>query len=191
MRCTRATYQLQLYLDRQLTLPETRSLEAHLSSCPDCRAEFTLLEEISSDLEMLKFVPEPANMHEQIMQKVALSAVRQLAQQHEKQTAPFSLFRPSLTEMLVAIVLATVATLALLLQQPSLRALLPIANGHDILSCFYMQMLHMLTGIDTNTLILALWVVGTILGVFITLALAGNEMRTQWFKAMIERLPVR
>ena len=37
----------------------------------------------------------------------------------------------------------------------------------------------------------ALWVVGTILGIFITLALAGNEIRTQWFKAVLERLPVR
>ena len=44
---------------------------------------------------------------------------------------------------------------------------------------------------NSGTLTLAFWVVGTILGVCITLALAGNEMRSQWFKAMMERLPVR
>jgi hypothetical protein len=33
--------------------------------------------------------------------------------------------------------------------------------------------------------------VGTLLGVLITLMVAGNEMRTQWFKAMVARLPVR
>jgi hypothetical protein len=49
----------------------------------------------------------------------------------------------------------------------------------------------MLTSIDANTLIVALWIVGTLLGVCITLAVAGSEMRTQWFKAMMERLPVR
>jgi hypothetical protein len=60
-----------------------------------------------------------------------------------------------------------------------------------MLSRLYTQVVHMLTGVDANTLILALWIGGTILGVCITLAAAGNEMRTQWFKAMLERLPVR
>ncbi len=191
MRCTKATYQLQLYIDHQLTLRQTRVLEAHIASCASCRAELNLLEEISCGLNTLKFVPEPADMHEQIMQKVALTAARKQAQQREKQAAHFKLFRPSLPEILAAALLATVATLAILLQQPSLRVWLPTANGHDPLSLFYTQVVHMLTSIDSNTLILALWIVGTLLGVCITLAVAGSEMRTQWFKAMLERLPVR
>ncbi len=191
MRCTKATYQLQLYIDRQLTLRQTRVLEAHIASCPSCRAELSLLEEVSSSLNTLKFVPEPANMHEQIMQKVALTTASKQLQQSEKQATRFKLFRPSLAEILAAALLATVATLTILLQQPSLRAWLPVANGHDPLSLFYMQVIHMLTSIDSNTLILALWIVGTLLGVCITLIVAGSEMRTQWFKAMMERLPVR
>ncbi len=189
MRCKEARYQLQLYVDHRLTLRQTRVLEAHLVSCPSCQAELHLLEEVSCGLNSLKFVPEPANLHEQIMQKVALSASRKNLV--EKQSAPFKLFRPSLVEILVAVLLATLATLAILLQQPSIRALLPKGNGHDLLSSFYVQVVHMLTSIDANTLILALWVVGTLLGVCITLAVAGSEMRTQWFKAMMERLPVR
>ncbi len=54
-----------------------------------------------------------------------------------------------------------------------------------------LPVLHMLMNVDSNTLILALWVIGTILGICITLALAGNEIRSQWFKAMMERIPVR
>jgi hypothetical protein len=191
MRCTEATYQLQLYIDRRLTVEQTRLLEMHIASCLSCRAELYLLEEVSHNLNTLRFVQEPVNMHEQIMQKVALNAARQPLQQREQHAARYSLLRPSLTEILAAVLLATVATLVILLQQPSLRAMLPIANGHDVLSRFYMQVVHMLTSIDANVLILALWVVGTILGVCITLAVAGNEMRTQWFKAMLERLPVR
>lgn len=187
MRCTQATHLLHLYIDRQLTLKQTRLLEGHVASCPDCRAELDHLENMTASLSILQLVPEPPDMHAQIMQKVALTVTQK---QREKQVA-FSPWRPSLTEILVAIILATIATLAILLQQPSLRAMLPIANGHDILSRLYMQVLHMLTSIDANTLILALWIVGTILGVCITLAAAGNEMRTQWFKAMMERLPVR
>jgi hypothetical protein len=37
---------------------------------------------------------------------------------------------------------------------------------------------------------LVFWVLGTVLGVWITLALAGNEVRSQWLKAMLDRLPV-
>lgn len=192
MRCSQATYQLQLYIDHQLTLTQTRLLEEHIASCATCSADLALLEEVSSGLNTLKFVVEPADMHEQIMQKVALNAARKPRLVREKHSSKkFSLFRPSLNEIMAAIVLATMATLVILLQQPSLRAMLPIANGHDVLSRFYVQVVHMLMYIDANTLIFALWIVGTLLGVCITLALAGAEMRSQWFKAMQERFPVR
>jgi hypothetical protein len=187
MRCEEARYRLQLYIDRRLTLRETRVLEAHLTACLSCQTEWQLLEEVSCGLGSLSFVSEPASLHEQIMQKVALAAPRKTL----GQPAPFKLFRPSLPEILAAALLATLATLAMLLQQPSLRALLPRGDGHDPLSLFYTRVVHMLTSIDTNALSLALWVVGTLLGVCITLAVAGSEMRTQWLKAMIERLPVR
>jgi hypothetical protein len=36
-----------------------------------------------------------------------------------------------------------------------------------------------------------LWIAGTILGICITLVFAGNEMRSRWFKAMMDRLPAR
>lgn len=191
MRCTKATYQLQLYIDHQLTLRQTRVLEAHIASCPSCRAELNLLEMVSCGLNTLKFVSEPADMHEQIMQKVALNAARKSTLSREKQAAHFKLFRPSLAEILAAALLATTATLMILLQQPGLRALLPTANGHDPFSLLYTQVVHTLTSIDANTLTLALWIIGTLLGICITLAVAGSEMRTQWFKAMLDRLPVR
>lgn len=191
MRCTRATYQLQLYIDHQLTLRQTRVLEAHVASCPTCRVELQHLEAVACGLRVLKFVAEPADMHELIMHRVALSAARKQTLQRDKQARRFRLFQPSLTEILVAVLLATIATLATLLQQPSLRALLPTTNGHDIFSLFYMQIVHTLTSVNASTLILAIWIIGAFLGVLITLVVAGSEMRTQWLKAMMERLPVR
>src|SRR5258708_18127946 len=168
MQCSKASQHIQLYIDHQLTLKQTRLLESHLASCSTCHAELNLLETVACGLNTLKFVQEPANMQEQIMQKVALNATRK-QQVRAKQPATFSFFRPSLSEILVAVLLATVATLSILLQQPSLRAILPVANGHDIFSRTYTQVLHMLMSIDSNTLIMALWIVGTILGVCITL----------------------
>lgn len=191
MRCTRAIHQLQLYIDHQLTLRQTRVLEAHIAACQSCREELAFLEAVSCGLDSLRVVPEPADMHEQIMLKVARTTERKQQLLHEKQAASFKLFRPSLGELLAAALLATVATLVTLLQLPAVRTLLPFAKGRDPFSLFYMQVVHMLMSVDANTLSLALWIIGALLGVIITLMVAGNEMRTQWFKAMVERLPVR
>lgn len=191
MRCTKAIHQLQLYIDHQLTLRQTRVLEAHVASCSSCHEELTFLEAVSCGLDSLKFVSEPADMHEQIMRKVAGTTARKQQFLREKQTtAGFKLFRPSLSEILAAALLATMATLVTLLHLPFMQHL-PVANGHDGFSLFYTYVVHMLTTVDTNTLSLALWIIGTLLGVVITLMVAGNELRTQWFKAMMERLPVR
>lgn len=184
MHCTEAGRQLQLYLDGRLTLAQTRSLEAHVAECSTCREELAQLEEVSHYLDGLQMVAEPEDLHEQIMQRVAMSAPR-------SSTQPFSSWRPSLVDLLAAVLLATVATLGSILEQPALRALLPVANGHDFLSIAFMNVVHMLLSVDSNTLTLALWIIGTILGIFITLAFAGNEMRSQWFKAMMDRLSTR
>ena len=192
MHCNKAMHQLQLYIDHQLTLRQTRVLEAHVASCSSCREELTFLEAVSCGLETLKFVPEPADMHEQIMQRVALTTVRKQQLSREKQAAHFQLLRPSLGEILAAALLATVATLITLLQLPVIHNQLSVVNNnHDAFSLFLTHVGYTLTRIDTNTLSLALWIIGTLLGVLITLMFAGNEVRAQWFKAMIARLPVR
>jgi predicted anti-sigma-YlaC factor YlaD len=186
MRCKEATRQLQLYLDNRLTIDQTRALEAHISNCAACLEELKILEEVIYDLQTFKVVAEPGDLNAQIMRRVAIAS-----SQRTMPAPRYSLWRPTLLEILVAVILATIATLGTILQQPTIRALLPIANGHDALSLAFLNSLHMLMTIDSNTLILAFWIVGTILGICITLVLAGSEMRSQWFKAMMERLPVR
>ncbi len=186
MRCKEAARQLQLYLDNRLTIDQARALEAHIVTCATCLEDLKILEEVIYNLQTFKVVAEPNDLNAQIMSRVAIAA------SHRNMPASrFSLWRPTLLEILVAAILATVATLGTILQQPSIRALLPIANGHDGLSLAFINFLHMLITIDSNTLILALWIVGTILGISITLVLAGSEMRSQLFKALMERLPVR
>ncbi len=186
MRCKEVSQQLQLYLDNRLTIQEVRTLEAHLASCHACLEELTLFETVVNDLESFKAVVEPDDLKVNIMRRVAIAA-------SQRNTSPsrFSPWRPSLLEILVAAALATIATIGTILQQPSIRSLLPFANGHDGLSMAFLNMLHLLMTLDSTTLILALWIAGTFLGICITLILAGSEMRTQWFKAMMERLPVR
>jgi anti-sigma factor RsiW len=184
MRCVDAAYYLQLYVDHRLTMEQMRTLEAHVTSCTSCQADLALLEEVAQGARTLKLVVEPEDLTARIMQRVAM-----ISPQRAK--SRFSPLRLSLTELLAAILLATIATLASILAQPSVRALLPFANGHDSLSLAFLSVLHTLATINIGTLIGACWVVGTILGICITLVLAGNEVRAGWLKAVMGRLPVR
>jgi predicted anti-sigma-YlaC factor YlaD len=184
MRCSEATRPLQLYIDSRLTLDQVRALEAHLALCADCRNEWLLLEEVASTLGDLKPVAEPADLTQHIMQRVAMSP-------QQRKNKQYSLLRPSLMEMLAVVLLATITTLGIIVEQPPLRAALPFINGHDSLSQAFSNTLNMLVTGDVGPLTLALWVGGTIIGICITLVLVGTEIRSEWFKAMLERLPVR
>jgi len=184
MHCSKANQQLPLYVDNRLTLDQVRALEAHISNCAACRAELLLLEEVVHGLSNIKFIAEPEDLTVRIMQRVAMSSRRRNEQWS-------SLLRPSLLELLAVVLLATITTLGVILGQPAVRAALPFANGHDWLSLTFMNILHMLVTVDMGILTVALWVVGTVLGVCITLVLVGNEVRAAWLKAMMDRLPVR
>lgn len=184
MRCVDAAYYLQLYVDHRLTMEQMRTLEAHIARCSSCRADLALLEEVAQGLHHLQLVAEPEDLTARIMQRVAMTSPRH-------STSQFSPLRLSLPELLAAVLLATIATLGSILAQPSVRALLPLANGHDSLSLAFLLVLHILATINIGTLIGACWVVGTILGICITLVLAGNEVRAGWLKAVMGRLPVR
>jgi hypothetical protein len=190
MRCSKAEQLLQLYIDHRLPLSQIRDLEAHLSECAMCSEDLRFHETLAGSLNAWQVVSEPEGMHEQIMQRVAASA-QQTNPATYPQTKPFSPWRPSLVELLAAILLATIATLGSVLEQPSLRAMLPIANGHDSLSIAFLNMVHALTSLDSSTLSLLFWIAGTALGICITLAFAGADIRSRWFKAMMDRLPVR
>ncbi len=186
MRCKEASQQLQLYLDNRLTIRQARALEAHLATCNACLEELTVFETMVHDLETFKVITEPHDLNANIMRRVAMAS-----SQRDTSPSDFSRLLPTLLEILVAATLATIATVGTILQQPSIRSLLPFANGHDGLSLAFLNLLHSLMPVDSTTLILVLWIAGTILGVCITLIFAGSEMRTQWFRAVMERLPVR
>jgi len=188
MHCFKATQLLQLYIDKQLSIGQMRPLEAHLYSCPACRQEVRQLEEIAAALTHEELVYEPDDLNAHIMWRIArYEQEKQLALLSQQQADPLRL---SLRELLTAILLATIATCGIILGQPALRATLPIANGHDKLSLVWMNLWASLLGMNSGTLLLCIWVIGTLLGVWITLALAGSEMRSQWFQAVIDRLPV-
>ncbi len=182
MHCSKASQLLQLYIDKRLPYDQMRSLEAHIAACSFCRNELYQLEMIAVDLRHIEQVPEPSNLMANIMQRVALTP-------QQRPEPRYALLRLSLSELLAIIVLSTIAMLGVILGQPSLRAALPIANGHDILSQIFLSIVHLFIDVNSGMLMWIFWIVGTFLGVWITLALAGEEMRSEWLKAMMDRLP--
>ena len=183
MHCSVAARQLQLYIDRRLPYNQICILEAHISTCAVCRRELLLLEEVEGVLRGMELVAEPANLTANIMQRIALNTEKAV----KNSLAP--VFRPSLLDLIAATVLATLATLGLILCEPALRSTLPFANGHDPLSLICMNIWNTLININSATLMAIFWIIGTALGVWITLFVAGTEVRTMWFRAVMDRLP--
>jgi Putative zinc-finger len=184
MRCAEAVWQLQLYIDHRLTVAQVRALEAHVAQCRACQSELHLLEYVAGTIGTIALIAEPANLTERIMRRVAMA-------EQKRRENRFNLLRPSLWEWLAVVFLASITTFGIIWQQPTLRAVLPFFNGHDSLSLAFLNTLHMLAKGDMGIVTLFFWVGGAILGVWITLALVGDDIRSEWFKAMMERLPVR
>jgi hypothetical protein len=183
MPCSKASRLLQLYIDGYLSSEQLRTLESHLSSCSTCQQELFSLQMIEQSFRDLGSVVEPPDL--------TINIMRQVASTPQVESPRFILLRPSLTEIAVAAALATIATMGVILGQPALRAALPFANGHDWLSLLFLGAVHILAMMNGQTLMLAFWVVGTLLGLWITFALAGNEMRSMdWFRSVKDRLPV-
>src|SRR3989442_13624851 len=88
--------------------------------------EWLLLEEVASTLGALKPVAEPADLTLHIMQRVAMSP-------QQRKNKRYSLLRPSLMEMLAVVLLATITTLGIIVEQPPLGAALPFINGNNSL----------------------------------------------------------
>jgi hypothetical protein len=179
MRCSKAVQLLQLYIDRQLPLSSLHALETHIATCPTCAQELRLLEEVADTLNNTALVMEPTNLTSTIMQRVAISSLQKDAQRYQ-------LFRPSSSEMMLVLVLATVTMLFVIAAQPNLRDSLPLTDGLATLALLLTSMLHLFVTWGS----FGLWIAGTLLGVCITIATAGNEMRSLWLKAMTDRLPV-
>jgi len=155
MHCSKARKMLQLYLDKRLTLDQVRALEAHLSDCFSCHEELLFLEEIEQAFHGVEFVEEPTDFTINVMRRVAMSA-QQVRMQTVSQSQSFEPFRPSFSELLSVILLATVAVLGLALDQPMIRSALPFVNKHDAISSFLVNIWASLSTMNSQMLVLCL-----------------------------------
>jgi hypothetical protein len=193
MTCARTHLLLQLYLDGRLSLGRARALERHLASCSACRAELVALEEVVAGVHSLGRVTEPAWLNKAIMQRIASATAqppRELPSGLQEnssrmQGSPFS--RLTRRDVFLALVLATLVMSGFILFQPTLRDALLVDTNPLVGSL--LQTLQSLFSLHGGIMVLMGWGLGMILGIWITLALAGNEIRTVWRQRLRERIP--
>ena len=188
MHCAKAGHQLQLYTDKQLNVEQIRALESHISICPACRQDFFWLEEIDHALNRMEMIQEPADLTVNVMRRVALSAQCQERQMAEPQS--ILAFRPSFSEILIAGFLATVVMCGLIFDQQPIRVAVFGNSSYDPISSLVVSIWNVVIMANSGTLMICLWISGTVLGIWITLLVAGSDMRNEWFKAVLDRLPV-
>jgi hypothetical protein len=184
MNCSRAQHLLQLYLDRQLSLRQTRALERHVAHCATCRTEWILLEDILVEVHSLNTIAEPAWLTDAIMTRVAettaqppaeLAIEPRKARQRSLQRPPFRL---TVQDVVLSSLLATIAVICFALFQPGLRDTL--AKSVNPLLGMVLADLQFLISPNAGILGMLAWLLWVLLGISITCFLAGSEVRSHW-----------
>lgn len=181
MSCERITMWIQLYLDGRLDMRRLTRLEHHLAGCADCRHELEQMEAIcqaaAAPVAALG-VSESAELTHAVMARIALVETRR---EQARQCVEFS---PGWGDALLAALLATLATALLLALQPALRQ--PVAQllGEALDNMRHVLMVRL--GDSPEWLAWVVWVGG---GVLLALAFAGAEVRANWRRTLLARLP--
>ena len=179
MTCSRAQRLLQLYIDHQLSLAQTRALERHLARCAECRAEWMLMEDLLAGIHSLNNIVEPAWLTDAIMTRVAETTAQPPAElgavepRKPRQRPPFRL---TVQDVALSSILATIVVISFVLFQPNLRDTL--AKSVNPLLSTMLEGVQFLLSPNAGIMGLIVWVLWVALGVSITVFLAGSEVRS-------------
>lgn len=181
MSCGRMMRWIQLYLDGRLETRRLARLEHHLAECVDCRDELDQMQAICQAAAVpvtVLGVRESADLTNAVMTRIALLETRRA---RSRQGAEFT---PGWGDALLAAMLATLATAVLLALQPSLWHPVSLAFGHALDTMRHSLMVRL--GDSPEWLAWVVWVGG---GVLLALAFAGAEVRANWRRTLLARLP--
>ena len=176
MTCARAHRHLQLYLDDRLAAHAAAEVAAHLGGCATCRGSLSLLQVVQAGAATPLSVREPERLTRSIMARVAA-----FERQRALAATPFAL---RLADALLAIALASAATVIFLLTQPGLLRTLadPLQRALAPLQRDYLGFVG-----QWGTLLA--WMIWMGLGLSLTLWFAGSEVRAGWRRTLSEHLP--
>jgi len=193
MTCSRAQNLLQLYIDQRLSLPRTRALERHLAQCPTCRSEWMLLEDVVAEVHSLSNVVEPPWLADAIMTSIAQTTAQAPSElpaaphQRRRRASERGPFRPAARDLILSSLLATIVVLSFIFVQPALRNAL--VSSINPLVGTALTWLQFLLSPDGGLIGWFVWMLWMVLGICITLLLAGSEARSLWRQRIRGWLP--
>ena len=176
MKCTQAEQWLQLYVDNRLDARRLALLERHIELCATCQEDFVLLELVTRAVAAPIPVREPEGLAESVMRRVAAMEAQRASVR--------GVFEPGWVDAMLAAILATLVTIGFLIFQPALRLSLSDALTQALLTINHAA----IAALGDSPGWLA-WSVGIGLGLLLTLAFAGGEVRATWRRNLMTRLP--
>lgn len=183
MKCRKATYLIQLYLDGRLAPARHVHLEQHLASCAACRHELAVLQSIRGAAAEGELVPEPADLTALVMSRVAAyEARRALAAAPSPAAPPFGL--PRWVIGWRGAVVAALMLLSIALLQPTAFGGLGATLTRDVSGAF-----NALLGPGPDSISWAVWLLGSIVALAFTVWFARAEASSAWRRAIAQRLP--
>lgn len=176
MKCERASALLQLYVDSRLDFHRMAALDAHLSGCARCRYDLDALNAVHAAVAGPEPIAMPADLTVRIMARIAQSEVRRAAAARDR-------YRLGWADAKLAALFATATTLLFVLISPALR----IAVGGALRGAFPTLVAALLAP-GPGAIAWLAWFVWILVGVGLTVWLAGSEVRGMWRRTVSHRL---
>ena len=190
MRCGQARGEIHRYIDGRLPATRLGALEAHLAECAACRNDLRVLEAIREVVAEDAWQAEPPNLTALILARVAAyeaeRRARYLPVGVEVEAAGVGVragFALHWGDAVLAGMLATLSTLFFVLLDPSLRSVVPLALARS-----FPGVVAILSAPGPGAIAWAAWLVWIVVGVGLTLWLAGAEVRLLWRRSLAARL---
>jgi hypothetical protein len=152
-----------------------------------------LLEDMLAGVHSLNNIAEPSWLTESIMARIAETTAQPLeklpieTRQRRQRVIQRTPFRLTMQDLILSSMLATIVVISFALFQPGLREAL--GNSVNPLVGSLLAGLQFLISPDSGIVGLFVWLLWIALGICITLALAGSEVRSQWRQRIRDRLP--
>lgn len=178
MNCSDARRWIQLYMDGRLEGRDQPNLARHLSTCDACRGELAAFQLLVDGLSCEDPLRSPDLLTRSIMRRIRQADAATMGQ---SVSHPFAL---GWADAVLAASLATVVTIIFLWFEPALRAAVSAMAKLALDS-----VTHGITAATSSWSPVAVWLVWIGAGVALTLWFAGREVRAEWRRTLLTRLP--
>jgi predicted anti-sigma-YlaC factor YlaD len=176
VNCAEAGVWLHLSMDGRLSSDHLAQLERHLETCGDCRHERDVLESLCTTLAVQELVPEPEQLSQQIMTRVAAYEARRAVRPVRVALVRDAALRVGLILALVVLVVEII--------QPTLWTSLISEANHSA-----PQLVQALTAPGPNSVAWSIWALGAAAALVVAMRIMRSDAYASWLRSVTDRLP--